>query len=178
MKNFILLFTLFAAFCFGQQTSLKEKSDRYPLYIIDGMISNETQMKLISSKEIAAISVYKSDSLPDKLSAFSNFALEGIIDITLKEKNDVVAVSLEHLNIKNNLNDINSVYVNGILVKDTTVKIVDDAIIETEIIENNGQKFLNIWTVTEDQRKGITKRTGGIKLNPDAQKTLKHVVLK
>ncbi|MGV8914107.1 MAG: hypothetical protein ACOH1X_01525 [Kaistella sp.] len=179
MKKFLFLFTLLSAFCFGQEVSLKEKKDIHPLYILDGKISNEAQMKLLQSKDISSVSVYKSDRLPENLQAFSNFALEGIIEISLKEKSEnSAAFSLAFFNKKNNLDEINAVYINGILVKDTAVKIEEDAIEAIEIIENNDQKFLNIWTVSQEERNGITQKIGGIKYQTNDLQTMKTVILK
>lgn len=178
MKNLLLILTLFSTFSFAQEISLKEKSGIYPLYIVDGIISNLPQMKLIHSTEITSVSIYKSDNLPENLGDFTNFSTEGIIDISLKtkiEKNETV--SLSSLNIHNKLDEINPVYINSILLKDTKVKIVKDAIIDTEVIENNGQKFLNIWTISQDERNGVTKRTGAIKRNQKDRNTMKSVIL-
>ena len=179
MKNLLLPFILFSAILFGQQNSLKEAAGPFPLYVINGIVANETQMKAIGSPGIAAISIYKSDHLPEKLNNFINFTAEGIIDITLKENTEVEpAISLDRLNIEHQLNELNPVYINRIFVKNNTVKILKDAIIATEIIENKGQKLLNIWTLTKAERTGIVKRTGGIKINPKDRSNIKNVILK
>ena len=179
MKNILLPFVLFSAFLFGQEKSLKETAGLFPLYVVNGMIANEPQIKAIGSPGIAAISVYKSDNLPEKLTPFINFTSEGIIDITLKENTEMQpAVSLERLNIEHQLNELNPVYINRIFVKNNTVKILQDAIIETEIMENKGQKLLNIWTVIKQERAGIVIRTGGIKNSPKNINPIKNATLK
>ena len=117
--------------------------------------------------------------LPEKLIHFINFTTEGIIDITLKENTDIqLAVSLDRLNIEHQLDELNPVYINRILVKNNTVKILKDAIIETEIIEKKGQKLLNIWTVTKEERAGIVLGKRGIKSIPLSRKNIKNVILK
>ena len=80
--------------------------------------------------------------------------------------------------MENRLNEKNPVYINRILLKNNNIKIMKNAIIETEIIEDNGQKFLNIWTLTKQERSGIVKRTGGIKNLPKEKSTAKTVILK
>lgn len=178
MKNLIVLLMLLSTFCLGQQNSLKEAVGLFPLYVVNGMVANESQVKLIGSAGIFSVSVYKSDNLPAKLNAFTNFATEGIIDITLKENTELQAgFSLERLNIEHQLNEMNPVYINRIFVRDNTVKIITEAIIETEIIENKGQKLLNIWTVTKEERTGIVKRAGIKNITKD-RNTLKKVILK
>ena len=179
MKNLMVIFTLFSALCFGQQDSPKEDLAINPLYILDGMIANEPQIKMITTAEIAAISIYKSDNLPKNLESFSNFADDGIIDIILKQKDvQFNSISFEKLNITNNLNELNPIYINNILVKGTANRILEDAILDTEIIEKNGQKFLNIWTVAKDQRKGIAKVMRGKKINQSNRDTFKSEILK
>ena len=178
MKNLLLLFILFAAFCFGQQNSLKQTTGLFPLYVVDGMIANEAQLKALGSAEISAVSIYKSDNLPEKLMPFSNFSAEGIIDISLKTNSTLPTVLLYQINMENRLNEKNPVYINRILVKSNNIKIIKNTIIETEIIEDNGQKFLNIWTLTKQERSGIVKRTGGIKNLPKEKSTAKTVILK
>ena len=179
MKNLLLPFILFSAILFGQQNSFKEAGGLFPLYVVNGMVANESQVKAIGSPGISSVSVYKSDHLPEKLNHFINFTAEGIIDITLKENTEVQpAVSLDRLNIEHQLDELNPVYINRIFVKNNTVKILKDAIIETEIIENKGQKLLNIWTVTKAERTGIVKRTGGIKINRKDRSNIKNVILK
>ena len=80
--------------------------------------------------------------------------------------------------MENRLNEKNPVYINRILLKSNNIKIMKNAIIETEIIEDNGQKFLNIWTLTKQERSGIVKRTGGIKIHPKEKSAAKTVILK
>jgi hypothetical protein len=158
MKNLFLLFTLISAFSFGQEASIKETKAIYPLYIIDGIISNEAQIKLVNSNEISTVSIYKSDNLPKNRIAFSNFIDDGIIDIILKVKNEkLVAVSLKSLNLKNHLEELNPVYINRILVKDNAVQIFEDIILETEIITIKNQQFLNIWTISKEERNRISR---------------------
>ncbi|MBH1959199.1 MAG: hypothetical protein I8H68_03725 [Flavobacteriia bacterium] len=179
MKNLILPFLLFSSFFFGQQSSLKESAGLFPLYLVDGMITNEEQLKAFGTAEISAVSVYKSDNLPEKLTPFINFISEGIISITMKSGTEnLESVSLERLNIQHQFDELNPVYINRIFVKNNTVKILKDAVIESEIIENNGQKFLNIWTVKKSERNGIVKRSGGIKLPPKEKSAVKNVILK
>ena len=178
MKNLLLLFILFATFCFGQQKSLKQTTGLFPLYVVDGMIANEAQLKALGSAEISAVSIYKSDNLPEKLMPFSNFSAEGIIDISLKTNTTLPTVLLYQINMENRLNEKNPVYINRILVKSNNIKIMKNAIIETEIIDDNGQQFLNIWTLTKEERSGIVKRTGGIKINPKDRSNIKNVILK
>ena len=179
MKNLILFFMLFSVPFFGQQNSLKEVAGLFPLYVVDGMVANESQVKLIGSAGIFSVSVYKSDNLPEKLNPFTHFAAEGIIDITLRENTEPqTSSSLERLNIEHQLNELNPVYINRILVKNNAVKIMTEAIIETEIIENNGQKLLNIWTVTPQERNGISKRSGTAKTPQKNRSSLKNVILK
>ena len=179
MKNLLLPFILFSAILFGQKNSFKEAAGLFPLYVVNGMVANESQVKAIGSPGISSVSVYKSDHLPEKLIHFINFTSEGIIDITLKENTEIEpAISLDRLNIEHQLNELNPVYINRIFVKNNGVKIIKDAIIETEIIENKGQKLLNIWTVTKAERTGIVKKTGGIKINPKDRSNIKNVILK
>ena len=85
---------------------------------------------------------------------------------------------LYQINMENRLNEKNPVYINRILVKSNNIKIMKNAIIETEIIDDNGQQFLNIWTLTKEERSGIVKRTGGIKINPKDRSNIKNVILK
>lgn len=179
MKNLILPFLLFSGFLFAQQTSLKESAGLFPLYLVDGMITNEEQLKAFGPAEISAVSVYKSDNLPEKLIPFTNFISEGIISITMKSGTaNLESVSLDRLNIQHQFDELNPVYINRIFVKNNTVKILTDALVEAEIIENNGQKFLNIWTVKKSERNGIVKRSGGIKIHPKEKSTAKTVILK
>ncbi|MBV2166503.1 MAG: hypothetical protein KUL76_08250 [Kaistella sp.] len=178
MKNFLLPLILFSVFCFAQQNSLKQTTGIFPLYVVDGMIANEAQLKAFTSAEISSVSVYKSDNLPDKLSPFSNFSTEGIIDITLKNNSTLPTVLLYQMNMEHRLKESNAVYINRILVKSNHIKILKNAIIETEIIDDNGQQFLNIWTLTKEERSGIVKRTGGIKINPKDRSNIKNVILK
>lgn len=164
MKNLLLLFILFSAPLLSQQSSFKENKNSSPLYILDGMIANEPQIKKIKSNAISAVSIYKSDNLPENLSAFSNFAMEGIIEIILKEKDrNATSYYLEALNVSNNLSELNPVYVNKILVKKNSVKILENAILDTEIIDFEGKQFLNIWTIPVDERNAVAKRSGRIK---------------
>ena len=116
MKNLLLLFILFAVFCFGQQNSLKQTTGLFPLYVVDGMIANEAQLKALGSTEISAVSIYKSDNLPEKLMPFSNFSAEGIIDISLKTNTTLPTVLLYQINMENRLNEKNPVYINRILL--------------------------------------------------------------
>lgn len=164
MKNIVFLLLFIQAFCFGQDISLSPKAF-FPLYIMDGMVANEPQIKLLGQKEITTISIYKSDNLPKNLAVFTNFAAVGIINVTLKDEFGSSITSFEKLNTQNKLNELNPVYINGTLLKDSSLKIIEDAIFDIEIIENSNQKFLNIWTVSEAERKGLTKKVGGIRFN-------------
>ena len=164
MKNLLIVFTFISVFCFGQEASIKETKANYPLYIIDGMVTNEAQIKQINSNEISTVSIYKSDKLPQNRIAFSNFIDDGIIDIILKVKNEnLVAVTLKSLNAKKHLDELNPIYINRILVKDNAVKIVEDIIQEIEIIKINEEQFLNIWTISKEERNGISSREKGSK---------------
>ncbi|WP_027377594.1 hypothetical protein [Kaistella palustris] len=156
MKKLLLLTVLSPLFSFAQDISLNLKRDMYPLYIINGIISNEVQSKLLKPTDISSVSIYKSDSLPENLTSFKNFASDGIVEISLKEKEENPTVSLAHLNKKNSLDEINPVYINGTLLLNTDTKVLEEAIIKTEVIENKGQKFLNIWTVAPKSSKAVS----------------------
>ena len=153
MKKLALLFTLFSLFYSGQDVALKIKKGSYPLFIINGVIGNENQLTSMDQKLLSGISVYKSNELPENLQAFSNFAGDGIIDITLNsELQESGVLSLHDLNLKHNLPDNNSIYVDGTYVTDNNIKIYKNAIVDEKMIDNKGHDVLNIWTLTESQR--------------------------
>lgn len=155
------------------------KKGIYPLYLMDGIIANESEMKLKDPTQILTISVYKSDQLPNELSGLKNFGKDGIIDLKLKVKNPKdLSTALQNHNTEQGLPADNPIYVNGVLVKDLTIQILYKAIVEFEVTEVDSGKYLNIWTITKEERNNLVSKRGGIKLNQRDRKNMKTVLLK
>ncbi|MEC5158790.1 hypothetical protein [Chryseobacterium sp. MP_3.2] len=175
----MLLLTVVSTFVFSQENTLQTKKGIYPLYLMDGIIANESEMKLKDPTQILTISVYKSDQLPEALAGLKNFGKDGIIDLKLKVKNpsDLSAVLKNH-NTEQGLPANNPIYVNGVLVKDPTIQILYKAIVEFEITEVDSGKYLNIWTISKEDRNNLVTKRGGVKIQQRDGKDRKTVLLK
>lgn len=156
MKKLFAIFILLSVFTFGQDKSLKIKKDKNPLFIINGHIANQALMKTMKNDKISSITIYKSNPIPDALQAFKNFAPTGIVDIRLvTEQTLSTLIPLRLMNTQFNLDPENPIYINGDLITNNSTSIFKDAIIESKIIDNNGKSVLNIWTLSENERRGI-----------------------
>ena len=179
MKILLLLLTVVSTFVFSQETTLQTKKGIYPLYLMDGVIANESEMKLKNPTQILTISVYKSDQLPEELAGLKNFGKDGIIDLKLKVKNPGdLSTALKNHNTEQGLAPDNPIYVNGVLVKDLSIEILYKAIVEFEITEVDSGKYLNIWTISKEERNNLMSKRGGIKIQKRDGKNRKTVLLK
>ena len=151
MKLFVPLFLVVFSVAFGQPPRLDPKTESDPLYLLNGKIVSATQFKNLDPPNVATVSVYKSNNLPAVLEAFSNFALSGIIEVTLKKNTELKDfITLSAVNLQKNIEELNPVYVNDVLIKNPRIKISADAIEEATIIKLEDRDFVSIRTSAEN----------------------------
>ncbi|WP_282113154.1 hypothetical protein [Maribacter stanieri] len=122
------------------------------LLVNDTIIANN---HIIASKEdITEVRVLK-DKPTRATHDFYNLSENGIASVTLKKK--IASKTQAEINTFFGLNANNSIYVNGYLIESAKYKFATESIVEVELLtptaENKmEQKFINIWTLTQDER--------------------------
>lgn len=137
MKKILLILGItISGFAFSQQKS--------PLVIVDGAVTSESFMKKIDAKKIESVNVYK-NSVPDYLKTFQIVPTNGVIDVKMKEVS-FDQITLASLNRQNKLASESPVLFDGMLLKDTNMKIISDAILKLSVKSFEGRDILHINT--------------------------------
>ena len=165
MKKVIFLaFVLYGTFGFAQ---IKDKPSAYdqqatqvrlnkslekakPAVFVDGILCLKgiNDLEYFSPDDIESITVIKSaENLPDRLKAFKDVVANGVLDIKMKKQyqlNEVIA--LADINKNNGVFQDTSVYVDGMEVKDSAIKVFKHELKDISIIDVNGNNHVAIYT--------------------------------
>ena len=119
-----------------------------PLILIDGCLGN---MQYVPSESIESVSIYKSkNTLPKELEKFSDFVENGIILMKTKgQKMLFKTVVLADLNKKYGLPENQPIYYDNLKISDPTTKVIEELLKNIRIKDENGEKFLMIYSTPE-----------------------------
>jgi len=137
------------------------KMHSQPLYVANNVVIRIEELD-------TAFSVIEDITLIKCLESFKKFdylGLNGVIYIKTKQQFEVsTPVSIckpRSKNIKGNF-----LYaLNGFILRDTNLLISTKAVIETErFVTSDGQTYINIWTLSKDERKSLPSLCRGLRI--------------
>ena len=132
---------LFSILISASVTAFAQQSSK--LTVADGMLASSKFVKA-NSNNIKSQKTYAANAaLPNSLKSFSESSKNGLVSIVLKEDR-YDKISLAEMNLQNNLDAASPVLFDGILVKNTEIKILGDVINQTEVKIVDGKKILSI----------------------------------
>lgn len=143
MKKLLYIFLLFFS---GVLLSQKNTYVKFAVY--NNVIGTASMFDLYKDS-IEKVTFFKTKaSLPSHLKKFDYLADNGLIEIKFKKNAGFPdRLSLEILNIQNNLPKDRTVFIEGYPFNDTTTLVYNDMISNIELIDSNGQKNIHISTL-------------------------------
>lgn len=141
-KLLYIFFVCFSGVLFAQKNS----NVKFAVY--NNAVGTAAMFDLYK-KSIEKAAVFKTKaSLPSHLKKFDYLADNGLIEITFKKNAGYPdSLSLEMLNVQNNLPKGTPVFIEEYQFSDTTTLVYNEMISNIEVIDTNGQKNIHISTI-------------------------------